>query len=427
MVAKVVVYILLIYCFVYWLISRELAIMFPIGILIEVIMLIAFICAIFSVPKENWKNLNNDLFYLFLFWFFLSVLEVANPAGASTIGWLKEIRSAAEYPLLIVTLYFLVFKTSKDLDYFLLIVIALSTFAALDGIKQLHFGLSKGDKIFLDNGGAITHVLWGRLRVFSFYSEAAQFGASQAHIGLLTLILALGPVKKKVRIILLTCSALMLYGMLISGTRGAMFALVPGAFVAILLSKKFKVLFLGGALAILFLCFLKFTNIGNGNYNIYRFRSSLNPDDPSLNVRLASQRVLKEYMSGIPFGGGLGVVGSNGMAYNADKFLSKVQPDSYWVKVWAMYGIVGFTIWICMMMYILGRCCGIVWDIEDEGLKVKAIALTSGFAGILFCSYGNEVINTMPTTIIVYASIVFVYMMPKLDKELKEKKIIKAA
>ncbi|WP_421943938.1 O-antigen ligase family protein [Pedobacter sp.] len=425
MVAKVILYILLVYCFIYWLISRELGIIFPIGILIEVIMLLAFISAIFSVPKENWKNLNNDLFYLFLFWFFISVLEVANPAGASTLGWLKEIRSAAEYPLLIVMLYFLTFTKVKDLDNFLIIVIALSTLAAIDGIKQLHIGLSRGDIMFLQYGGATTHLIWGRLRVFSFYSEAAQFGASQAHIGLLTLILALGPVKKNVRILLLTCSALMLYGMLISGTRGAMFALVPGAFVAIILSKKFKVLILGGALAILFLCFLKFTSIGDGNYNIYRFRSSLNPDDPSLNVRLASQRVLKEYMSNIPFGGGLGVIGSNGMAYNSDKFLSKVQPDSYWVKIWAMYGIVGFTIWISIMLYLLGKCCGIVWRIEDEGLKIKGIALTSGFAGILFCSYGNEVINTMPSTIIVYASLVFVYIMPKLDNELKERKLIK--
>ncbi|RZL52600.1 MAG: O-antigen ligase domain-containing protein, partial [Pedobacter sp.] len=106
------------------------------------------------------------------------------------------------------------------------------------------------------------------------------------------------------------------------------------------------------------------------------------------------------------------------MIYNKTKFLSKIQPDSYWVKVWAMYGIVGFTIWICMMMYILGKCCGIVWRIKDEGLKVKAIALTSGFAGILICSYGNEVINTMPSLIVIYVSIVFVYIMPKLEQEI---------
>lgn len=420
MAARVIFYILIVYSFIYWLIARELNLNFPIGILIEVGLLVCIIAAIFTVPSEKWKSLNNDLVYLFLFWFILSVLEVANPAGANVTGWLKEIRSAAEYPLLIVVISLLVFDKNKHLDTFIFIVVAISTLAALDGFKQQHFGLSPGDRRFLDAGGAVTHVLWGRLRVFSFYSEAAQFGASQAHIGLFALILALGPVKKKTKIILLACSALMLYGMLISGTRGAFFALVPGAFVAIILSKKFKVLILGGAVALLFLGFLKFTSIGSGNYAIYRFRSALDPNDPSLKVRLNSQRILKDYMSGFPLGGGLGVTGANGMTYNPDKFLSKVQPDSYWVKIWIMYGIVGFTIWISIMMYLLGKCCAIVWRIKNEALRIKAIALASGFAGILMCSYGNEVINTMPTTIIVYASIAFIYLMPKLDKELTE-------
>ncbi|WP_316833065.1 O-antigen ligase family protein [Pedobacter aquatilis] len=424
MFAKKIFNILLVYCFVCWMLTRESGINFPIGIVIEGLLLLTFIIAIFTIPKDNWRNLNNDVVYLFLFWLIVSILEVVNPAGASIMGWLKEIRTAAEYPLLIVVMAFLLNTSSKDLDTFLKIVIALSTLAALDGIKQLHFGLSRGDIGFLANGGAATHILWGRLRVFSFYSESAQFGASQAHIGLLTLILALGPVTKKYRIILLVCSALMLYGMLISGTRGAMFALAPGAFLAIILTKRYKVLLVGGGIAILLLGMLKYTHIGDGNYNIYRFRSSLNPEDPSLNVRMKSQLILKEYMSNIPFGGGLGVIGANGMEYNADKFLSTIQPDSYWVKIWAMYGIVGFTVWISMLSYILGKCCGIVWRIKDEGLKIKGIALTSGFAGILCCSYGNEVINTMPSTIIVYISIAFVYIMPKLERELAGKKII---
>jgi len=424
MAARRIFYTLIVYCFLYWGIARELNLNFPIGLLIEVGLLLTLISAILTIPKENWSRLNNDLVYLFLFWFILSVLEVFNPAGANVSGWLKEIRSAAEYPLLIVVISFLVFDKNKHLNTFIIIVVALSTLAALDGFKQQHIGLSAGDRRFLDAGGAVTHVLWGRLRVFSFYSEAAQFGASQAHIGLFALILALGPVSKKAKIILFLCSGLMIYGMLISGTRGAFFALIPGAFVAIILSKKFKVLFFGGAVAILFLGVLKFTSIGNGNYAIYRFRSALDPNDPSLKVRLNSQRILKEYMSSIPLGGGLGVTGANGAEYNPDKFLSKIQPDSYWVKIWVMYGIVGFTIWISIMMFLLGKCCAIVWNIRNEGLRIKAIALSSGFAGILMCSYGNEVINTMPTTIIVYVSIAFIYIMPKLDQELAEDKLI---
>lgn len=424
MAAKRLLYLLLIYCFTSWLITRELSLVFPSGVLIEAFLVLTFIAAIFTVTKTGWASANTDIFFLLLFWFFISVAEIANPEGASVMGWLKEIRSAALYPLLITLLSIVVLDKEKDLNTFILIVLCFSTLAALDGLKQKYIGLSQGDFNFLAYGGAQTHIVFGRLRIFSFYSEAAQFGASQAHIGLMAMILALGPIKKKYKVILLVASALMLYGMLLSGTRGALFALIPGAFLAIILSKKFKVLIFGGAIAIGFLCFLKFTYIGNSNYEIYRLRSALNPEDPSLNVRFNSQRILKEYMSTRPFGGGLGVTGANGMEYNSDKFLSKVQPDSYWVKIWAMYGIIGFTIWFGIMLYILGKCCGITWKIEDPGLKIKAIALTSGFGGILFCSYGNEVINTMPSAIIVFMSCALVYKMPQFDHEIKQSKIL---
>ncbi|RYF20542.1 MAG: O-antigen ligase domain-containing protein [Flavobacteriales bacterium] len=406
-------YVLIIYCFTFGILAREIGGM-PYGILIEVIMLILWVVVIATVPKEHWQSVNTDLVYLLLFWFIYSVLQVINP-GASPRGWLQEIRSTALYPFLMVPLGFLIFRENKHLDTFLILIIALSTLASLNGVKQLYVGPSRGEQFFLDSGGALTHVLWGRLRVFSFYSDAGQFGASQAQIGIMTLILALSNIKIWKKIVLFGCSGLMIYGMLISGTRGALFAIIIGGIVAVLLSKKFKVLILGGLVAVSFLFILKFTYIGNGNYQIYRLRSALDPNDPSLNVRFITQRKLREYMSTRPFGGGLGVIGANGTKYNQDKYLSTVQPDSYFVKVWAMYGIVGLTIWLAIMMYIMGKSFGIIWKLEDGNLKIKMIALVSGYAGVLFCSYGNEVINTMPSSIVVYLSWVFIFNSRKLQ------------
>ncbi|MDB5118223.1 MAG: hypothetical protein JWQ79_3715 [Mucilaginibacter sp.] len=405
-------YALITYCFTLSIPAREIGGGIPYGVLIDIIIILLWIVAMITSPKEDWKNIGNDLFYLITLWFILSLLEGLNP-GSSLMGWFAELRTVAAYPFLVVPLCFLILKTNKQLDTFLVLIVCLSTIGAINGIKQLYIGLSPGEQRFLDVNP--THMIWGRLRVFSFYNDAGQFGASQAAIGLTTLILAMGPFKKWKRIAFLICSLLMLDGMLISGTRGALFALIAGAFVAIIISKKFKVLFLGGILVVGFLFFLKFTHIGDGNYQIYRLRSAVDPQDASLNVRFNTQRHLQEYMSTRPFGGGLGVIGYNGVQYNADKYLSTVQPDSYFVKVWAMYGVVGLTIWLCIMMYILGKCCGIVWKIEDEALKIKMIALTAGFAGILVCSYGNEVINTIPSSIVVYVSWVFIYITPKLE------------
>lgn len=417
---RATLYTLVSYCFLYGILMREVGGPIPYGTLIEVLIAFCWIVAIVKVPIHEWVVVRNDLFYILLGWFVLSVLEVANPAGASVMGWLQEIRSAALYPFIIVPVAYLLFTKNEHLNTFLKLILLFSVMAALNGIKQLHIGLSSGEQAFLDAGAANTHILFGKLRVFSFYSEAGQFGASQAQMSLVALILALGPFKWWKRVLLLIASLLMFYGMLISGTRGALFALVVGAFVAIVLSKRFKEMIKGGIAALFFLCFLKFTTIGNGNYQIYRLRTALDPQDASLNVRLHTQQILAEYMSNVPFGGGLGVLGAAGNMYNQDKFLSTIQPDSYWVKVWAMYGVVGLTIWIGLMMYILGKCCGIVWKLKDPGLRIKCLALTAGFAGIFFCSYGNEVINTMPSSIVVYISWVFVFISPKLDRDILE-------
>src|SRR5690606_41841375 len=100
--------------------------------------------------------------------------------------------------------------------------------------------------------------------------------------------------------------------------------------------------------------------------------------------------------------------------------IAEISLVCYWVIVWVIYGIVVFLFWFCMIMYVLCKCCGIVWNIKNESLRVKLIALTSGAAGIFLCSYGNEVINTMPSSIPVYLSFVIVFIGSRIDKEITE-------
>lgn len=323
-------------------------------------------------------------------------------------------RSTTLYWVLAVPLALLLFNQKRDLDLFLMLIIGLSVLGTLNGLKQLFIGLSPGEQIYLDEN-AKTHLLWGKLRVFSFYSDAGQFGAAQAHMALVAGILALGPFQTWKRVLLATAAGLIIVGMFISGTRGALFALMAGVAVALLISKNFKAFALGSMLALAGFGVLKYTTIGNSNYNIYRMRTGLDPNDASFQVRLLNQNKLKDYLSSRPFGGGVGTIGNSGIKYNPGKLLSTIPPDSYWVKVWAMYGVVGLTIWMSIMLYILGKCGGIAWNTRDPALKTKLIALTAGFAGSLFCSYGNEVINFMPSAMVVYLSWTFVFLGPRLD------------
>jgi len=407
------------YCFIFILLARVSEIDFPYGYLVEVLYIIIWIAIIFNTRKNDWVRIQNDICLLFMLWFLISVLELINPAGADPRGWLHEIRSSGLDSFLLVPAGFLIFRNINHLNTFIYIIIIFSLLATLNGITQIHFGLTSGEQAFIAMNP--THMIWGKLRAFSFYRDAGQFGASQAQLSVICGILAMGSFKLWKRIVLICLAIVFFYGMLLSGTRGSFFALVPGAFLAIFLFKNLKVLFFGAALMLFFVAVLKYTHIGSGNYHIYRFRSALNPEDPSLNVRFVNQKILREYLKDHPFGGGLGVIGFAGHEYNSDKFLSTIEPDSYWVKIWAMYGIVGFIFWFCMMMYILGKCCGIVWKIKDDKLRVKLIALTAGFCGIFICSYGNEVINALPSSIIVYLSLVLIFMGPEFDKMIQEK------
>lgn len=390
-----------VYCFYVIFFIRHIdAIRF--GNITDILLLMPWIAMLFNGKKYDWSKLNNDYVYLVGFWGLINILQLFNPYGASLMGWLHEVRFTLLNWLLIAPLAFILLDTRRDLNTFLKLIIILSVVSTIYGMKQLFLGVTAGEQVFLN--GSRTHMIFGKLRVFSFYSDAGQFGASQAHIGLVALVLALGPFKWWKRICLFICAGILLYGMLISGTRGALFALVSGGVVALLLSKKFKIFVIGSVALFCFIAFLKYTTIGHNVYEIRRLRTALNPEDASLNVRFENQQKLRAILANMPFGGGVGVIGATGIQYNSDKVFSTIAPDSYWVKVWAMYGITGMTIWFAINMYIIGKCCGIAWRIRDDALRIKLIALTAGTVGVFVCSYGNEVINGYPSSLIVYLS-----------------------
>ena len=405
-----------VYCFAVMVINRHLPDV-PFGLGMEALLLLTWLAVAFHQSKDyGWYLVQNDLCKLTLAWFVLNILELGNPAGANPVGWFYEVRGSMLYWFLTVPLAFLLFNRRRDLRTFLGLIIGLSSLGALYGIKQHFLGVNHMEQVWLDAGAYRTHVLWGQLRVFSFYSEAAQFGSSQAHVGLICLILALGPYATWKRVVLVGIALLLLYGMLISGTRGALVVLAAGGFIYLVLSKQVKILILGIAFAAATFGVLKYTYIGNTNANIVRLRTSLNPNDPSLQVRIKNQAILRQYLASRPFGGGVGTIGMWGTTYNKGKFLATIAPDSYFVKVWAEYGIVGLLIWLGISLYILGKCCGIVWNIRDPGLRQQLLALTAGYGGILVCSYGNEIMNQMPSAMIIYISWVFVFLGPKLDQ-----------
>ena len=386
-----------------------------VGLGIDALLLITWLAVIFYRGKKyRYRQLKNDLIWLSLVWFMLTVLQIGNPARPNIVGWLQESRTVSLYWVMVIPLTMLVFNKKSDIYVFTDLIIFLSLLGALYGMKQLYIGMDSAEQLYLQEH-LKTHMLYGKVRIFSYYLEAAQFGASQASIVILCFILVFGPHSRVRRICYAIAGLIIFYGMLLSGTRGALAGILGGGLVFLVLSKQLKIILLGGGILLGFIGMLKFTKIGHGNDQIRRMRSGTDVKDASFQLRLINQKILSNALQSKPFGTGPGTSGAWGNKYNAHISTSKIAPDSLFVKIWVMYGITGFILWLGIMLYILGKSVGLIWNTRDPLLRNQLCALCGVYVSILVCSYGNEVMNNVPSLTIVYISWALISMSTRWD------------
>jgi len=398
----------------------------PWGLSIDGILILIYIALFLKSfrSKIPWLNAKTDLTLLAAIWYGYALLQLVNPEAVSRTAWFYAMRGVAFYMLLIIPLIFILFGKRKDLNIFLIIWAVFSILGTLKGIMQMTMGVDPFEQRWLDNGGAVTHILFGKLRVFSFYSDAGQFGASQGHTGVVFGIMALNKKDNlKLRIFYGITALLGFYGMMISGTRGAIAVPVMGAALYIILKKNIKVIVLGLLAGIAVFVFFKYTSIGNANYNIRRMRTAFDPNDASLLVRLENQRKLKDYMASRPFGGGIGSAGNWGQRFSSETFLANTPTDSWYVSIWAEQGIVGLILHLLILFYIVFKSSYIImFKIRDDWVRVQMSALAAGLFGIMAASYGNGVLGQIPTGLLIYSSMAYLFLSQKLDKEALEEK-----
>jgi O-antigen ligase len=312
------------------------------------------------------------------------------------------------YFFLTLLIAYLCLDHKKDFQWFIYLWFIFSILGTLWGMKQFFIGLDGAEKAWLNVPGNLsTHLLFGRLRVFSFYSDAGQFGASQAHTALVATILALSTQKTGEKLFFGLTAVLCFYGMLISGTRGAFAIPIIGFLTYLILIRNFKIVVAGTSILVLLFVLLKFTFIGQGNYQIQRLRSSLNPQDASLQVRISNQKKLAVYLDTHFLGGGVGSGGYWGQRFSPNTFLANLALDSWYVRIAAEYGYAGLMFYIFMILFILYKALQKIRNEMETQLKKQLIALFCGLTGIIVASYSNQVLGQMPTGIIVYLSIVF--------------------
>ncbi|MEI7662528.1 MAG: O-antigen ligase family protein [Bacteroidota bacterium] len=388
-----------------------------VGLATDGILIFTYIALFFNRFKEkvDWSPAGKDITYLSLIWFAYSLFEVVNPEARSSAAWFSG-RGVSLYMLLLVPLTLLFIDTNKKLDYLFLIWGIFTILACLKGIMQLNLGVDKWEKGWLDDGNAQTHILFGKLRAFSFMSDAGQFGGNQAYSGVVAIIVSLVQKDWRKKLFFIIVGIFGLYGMVISGTRGAISIPLTGFLAFFVLRKNLGVMIFGFLLLIVVFIFFKYTSIGQGNDQIRRMRTAFDPNDASLQVRLENQKRLRVYLATRPFGGGIGLGGVKAQRYLPNAFLSNIATDSWYVLIWVEQGIVGLMLHLFILFYVLIKgAYNVMFRIRDPVLKMKMAALTSGMFGVMVASYGNAVLGQMPTSIVIYVTMALMLNSEKLD------------
>ena len=387
----------------------------PWGLGLDILLVFCWLVLLMNKKiKVKWKHAKNDVVWLSLAWFGYLVLEIGNPAGNGPVAWFYAMRGIGFYQILCVPLVFILLRKQKHFHTFLNLLIISSLIGTFWGLKQQIIGLDSAENYWLfDLNHHEEHLLHGVLRVFSFYSDAGAFGASQAMMLLMCGILALGPFPLKKRLWYGLCAVLFLVGFGISGTRGALAVPLAGGIAYLVVNRNFRLLIAGfSAMAIVF-CILKYTFLFQGVEQVRRMRTALDPENKSLSVRLDNQRIFGQYLANKPFGGGVGTAGFWGARFNPDSLMANTATDSWYVKIWAETGIFGLAFHLFILGYLLGKGGKTIMLLKNPKKKSYACALFAAFTGVVFASYGNQVFGQMPTGIIMNFAIPFLFIIPK--------------
>lgn len=392
----------------------------PMGLSVDGLLLLTWVSLIFSQfnKKIEWSRAWNGLTIVAIIWFGYTLFQFFNPEAVSRAAWFYAMRGISLYILLLIPLVFILYNTPAHMEQFIKLLAWFTILAVLKGMMQKFLFVDPWEDKWLDEIGGITHRLPGGLRIFSFFPDSATYGGSMGLSGVIFTIMGLHEKDKHKRMFYLFTGGFALFGLLISGTRGAMAVPAAGFSMYTLLSKRFKIFIIGTIFLIAAYSFMKYSTIGNSVYEIRRFRNGLDPDNPSLMVRHENKKKFKLYLSSRPIGGGIGSAGNWGLRFSPGTFLAETPPDGWYVQIWAEQGKVGLSTYFLFLGFILLKTGYItMFKLKNETYRAAATGFISGLFGVMAASYSSSALGQMPNVIIIYTSMAFIFLMPDWEEK----------
>ncbi len=366
---------------------------------------------------------------IYLAWTIYSTIEFINVSSDidfSTIvtRWLAEYRTMTLQVFWVFIVNGLFFKRNEQVRAMYRIWAFLTVAAVLWGLRQQFMGFDRSEWAWLLAIGMKTHFVNGIIRYFSFFSEAANYGccmgASAVVFGVLFLTTSSS---KRDRLIFGIAAVAALYGMMASGARAAIFVLAAGLMAYCVISKRVSTLIATAALGGVFIGFLMFTQIGQGNPMIRRMRSAFNKEDNSLAVREINKATMKRYIDALPFGLGAGIRNNDVPPSNKNYYLATVPPDSTWVYVDIHYGHLGRLLFLLSfggMIAIAGS--KVLFKIKDKELSGQMAAIVAGSFAMFVAGYANQIMLQFPNAWLFFGNLSLVALAEEMEQQIEADK-----
>ena len=395
----------------------------PLSLWNEMLEIILLAIAIIDARQNpHFERCANLMLFALIIWCGFCTLQILNDTcdlGVDIGSWYTGARLMAFQILYAFLVFSIYISTPKILLNYLRLWAILSLFSAFWTWKQKNIGFTSIENAWLYYGpGQVTHLLNARtlVRYFSTFSDAANYGCNAAASAATFIIIAITSKITWERIFYVVISVFVIWGMFQSGTRTAIFCLTAGLMTYIFLSKSIKIAVPFTIAFGLFMAFLIFTDIGNGNQQIRRMRSAFDSSDASANVRDINKAAIRKYIQDAPWGLGIGSTQANIPANNKYRKLSDIPPDSEYVYIWVHTGIIGITVFLITTLIMLGGACWIVmFRLKSRSLMGIGAGLCGAFVAIQLGAYANQILMQFPNCLTFYGGLTIVYVLPYLE------------
>lgn len=375
------------------------------------------------LERQEWQRSKTFLLGAWLIWFLYCLLELFN-TRALWMPWSIAFPNYAFYPVFCAIAVPLLFTRFKHFQWLLVVWASLTMLAVFKGYWQKNHGFDSTELAWLlYGGGGKTHLIHSGIRFFSFFSDAAAYGASMGISAVVLGISGFYTRKRWIKILFWTSAISAGYGLIISGTRSDLAIPFVGLGVFLVLCRNIKAILITGTLLACAFVFLNYTHIGDSNRYIHRMRTVFDSNDASWLVRKYNRQIIWKAVQDKPFGVGLGLSGRKAERFRPvlqHEPLTYVSTDSWYVLMLVETGYVGVLIYLTVLIAILLKAIYIsAFKIRNRELQGQLYAIIAGISGILVTCYANEVLN-YPNGIIVYTLMAFLFIAPYYDQELRK-------